>query len=165
MRRLLATTLALSLAAIAPTHAAPVGPEFGGKKPETVTLQTAEQQPFGAYLTDEKGHAVYVFSKDEKGRSNCGEQCLEAWPPVISAGDAKAGKTVEQNKIGAIDQRGGRQVTYNGRPLYYYKQDGETKATTGQAVFSYDGDWFLIAPNGEPIKTKRPGETPAPNAR
>ena len=127
----------------------------------TEGLQIAKKDPFGAYLTDTEGHAVYIFSKDKDGKSLCNGPCMEGWPPVRSKGRPNAGDGIDQSKIGVIDKEGGAsQITYDKHPLYYYKQDKGTQATSGQDAYSYDGDWNLIAPNGEPIKSKRPGEIP-----
>ena len=156
-----ATALALAMAAAQPVLGQ-TGAPIAGAKPDSIRLQITEQQPYGRYLTDSRGHAVYMFTKDQKGQSLCVESCLQAWPPVTSEAEPTAGTGVEQSKIGTIDQKGKRQVTYDGRPLYYYKQDGETKAATGQGIVSHDGTWYLLAPNGEPIKERRKGETPPP---
>jgi predicted lipoprotein with Yx(FWY)xxD motif len=153
-----AFTLALS---IAPPAMAQSGAPLSPPKPDTVTLQITQSDTMGSYITDAKGHAVYVFTKDGKGESRCSDACAEAWPPVVTSGKPRGGSKIDAKKIGVTERADGkRQVTYDGRPLYYYKQDGETMAISGQAVFSYDGDWYLIAPSGALIKEKRKGENP-----
>lgn len=124
-----------------------------------VALKVATKAPFGEYLVDGNGHAVYMYSRDSKGESRCNELCRQAWPPVRSARPS-AESTLDRSKLGTIQTAYAPHVTYNGHPLYYYKLDGNTPATAGQAVYSYDGDWYLLSPDGKPIKEKRARELP-----
>ncbi len=141
---------------------APKGPPIVGPRPDNIILHAAEKSPYGHYLTNQRGHALYMYTSDSKGQSRCTGPCAEAWPPAFSADEPKAGKGVDPAKVGSIertDTKGKlfRHVTYNGWPLYYYKVDGETASTSGQGVFSYDGFWYLVSPAGEPIKAPREG--------
>lgn len=136
----------------------PKGPPIVGPRPDNIALQTAEKAPYGHYLTDQRGHALYMYTRDGKGRSHCAGPCAEAWPPALSADEPKAGKGIDPAKVGSLERsdakgRRLRHVTYNGWPLYFYKLDGETAATSGQSVFSYDGFWYLVSPTGAPIQT------------
>lgn len=146
---------------------APKGPPIVGPRPNNIILQTAEKEPYGPYLTDQRGHALYMFSRDDKGRSNCTGPCAKAWPPALSFDEPKAGQGVDTAKVGSIDAvdakgRPRRHTTYSGWPLYYYEVDGETASTTGHGVFSYTGFWHLVSPTGEPIKAPREGTTRPP---
>ncbi|MGH9807796.1 MAG: hypothetical protein ACRD9W_11145, partial [Terriglobia bacterium] len=47
-------------------------------------VQISEKQPYGKYLTDEDGHALYLFTADKKNASKCYEACAKAWPPVVT---------------------------------------------------------------------------------
>lgn len=146
---------------------APKGPPIIGPRPDNITLQTAEKAPYGRYLTDQRGHALYMFTRDDKGQSHCMGPCAEAWPPAFSADEPKAGQDVDRTKVGSFertDAKGRRlqHTTYNGRPLYFYKIDGETAATSGQGVFGYDGFWYLVSPEGEAIKAPREGAVRPP---
>ena len=71
---------------------------------------------------------LYNFSKDTKdsGKSACTGGCLDTWPALTVpagatpvAGDGVTGKlgTITRSDNGAI------QVTYNGLPLYFFKND------------------------------------------
>lgn len=119
-------------------------------------LQTAERQPFGEYLADAQGRALYMFTADEKGsgQSACTGPCAEAWPPAITQGQPKLGEEIDQSKLGTIQrQEGTSQVTYNGWPLYYFVQDQGPGQVTGQDKTGFGGEWYVVGPDGEPIKT------------
>ena len=106
------------------------------ENPPALTLQTATTD-LGTFLTGRDGLTVYVFAADATpGVSVCEGDCLTAWPPVtvapgssVSAGD---GVTGVLGLITGTD--GSTQVTYDGRPLYYWQGDTEAGQTTGHGV-------------------------------
>ncbi|MEH7308132.1 hypothetical protein V7137_24030, partial [Neobacillus drentensis] len=49
-------------------------------------LQLLENEKVGKYLADSKGMALYYFTKDQSGKSNCSGECLDNWP-AFSAQD------------------------------------------------------------------------------
>ncbi len=46
--------------------AAAFGQDLGGAK-----VEVREQQPYGQYLTDADGRALYMFTADKAGESSC----------------------------------------------------------------------------------------------
>ena len=120
---------------------------------EKVTLEVRDTEPFGAHLTDANGRAVYMFSRDETGSSACQDRCLQDWPPLLQKGVLNAGTGVDQKSIGTIVRDGGtRQVTYAGRPLYYYVAEMASNTARVQNIRSHDGEWYLVSPSGEPLR-------------
>jgi predicted lipoprotein with Yx(FWY)xxD motif len=161
MRWMMVLSGALCAASFISFAEAQTGAPLASPPDKTIRLVVATADQFGRYLTDSDGHAVYVFSKDAKNESRCEGACLKAWPPVRSVAKPAAGEGVDGAKLAMVERPDGApQVTYNGRPLYYYQLDKGTKSTSGQDAYSYDGDWYLLSPSGEPIKAKRPGEIP-----
>ncbi|HVM38792.1 MAG TPA: hypothetical protein VM265_10465 [Sphingomicrobium sp.] len=121
-----------------------------------VTLEVRDRAPFGPHLTDADGRAVYIFTRDSEGASNCRDRCLQDWPPLLQKGVLTAGSGVDQGKIGTIVRDGGlRQVTYAGRPLYYYIAAQVSNVAAVQGIRSHDGQWYLISPTGDPIQAAR----------
>jgi len=47
---------------------------------------------------------------------------------------------------------GSRQVTYAGRPLYYYVGDRKPGQILCQNVLEYGGLWLVVAPSGKPVR-------------
>ena len=43
----------------------------------------------GKVLTDGKGMTLYIFDKDDGGKSACNGPCATNWPPLTASADAK----------------------------------------------------------------------------
>jgi predicted lipoprotein with Yx(FWY)xxD motif len=44
----------------------------------------------GKIYTDHNGMTLYIFDKDEAGKSNCYDQCAVNWPPLMAEAGAMA---------------------------------------------------------------------------
>jgi predicted lipoprotein with Yx(FWY)xxD motif len=119
------------------------------KPARTGTKVTLRDSQFGEMLFDSNRQAIYIFENDRKGKTVCYGECAEAWPPVVTKGRPVAGKGVDERLLGTIKRRDGtRQVTYAGRPLYFYahEQPGEVRCHN---VDLNGGLWWVIGPDGE----------------
>ena len=116
------------------------------------TVNVADVGTFGQALVDGEGRSLYLFTNDTQnsGASSCTGNCLVNWPPLFTDGDPVAGEGVDASMLGTISLPDGTtQVTYNGWPLYYYKEDTAPGDANGQGV----GDvWYLVSPTGEMIQ-------------
>ena len=90
---------------------------------------------------------LYTFTNDTKdsGKSVCNGDCATNWPPLLA--EAASGLSVGDGVNGTITiitrDDGGKQVAYNGWPLYYFAADKAPGDTTGHEV----GDvWFVAVP-------------------
>jgi predicted lipoprotein with Yx(FWY)xxD motif len=100
----------------------------------------------GKYLTGEDGKTLYVFSKDTTpGKSACNGDCAGNWPPfTLDAGETAVDGAGVSGKIATITRDDGtKQVTYNGKPVYYFAGDSAAGQTNGQGVA---GLWTVAAP-------------------
>jgi predicted lipoprotein with Yx(FWY)xxD motif len=115
---------------------------------------TVRSTRFGRILFDGRGRAIYAFSRDLRGgRSRCHGACAKAWPVYFAKGRLLAGKGVRQSLLGASRRGDGRrQVTYNGRPLYYYVGDKRPGQVLCQNVDEFGGTWLVIRPNGRIVR-------------
>jgi len=113
-----------------------------------ITLRDSE---FGRMLWGPGPHAIYIFDQDEGGRSHCYGECAEAWPPVFAKkGGPIAGDGVKKRLLGTTKRRGGkRQVTYAGKPLYYYAHEGQGEVLCHD-VFLNGGYWWAVSRDGKP---------------
>lgn len=107
---------------------------------------------FGRILVDNDRYALYVFTKDgTKGRSRCYGDCARAWPPFKTKRKPRLSRKLDKGKLGVTRRRGGaKQVTYNGRPLYYYVHDRSPGQILCQAVPEFGGTWYVADRHGEP---------------
>lgn len=114
---------------------------------EPVSVNAAEHPDLGTILTDASGRTLYLFANDAPDTSNCSGGCALAWPPLLTMEDPTAGEGVNAAKLGIITRAdGSRQVTYDGKPLYYYAQDAAPGDVRGQDV---GGVWFVVHPDDE----------------
>jgi predicted lipoprotein with Yx(FWY)xxD motif len=140
--------LAVLVAALAATLAAGAGASAGSK----ATL-TAHSSKYGSILFDGRGRALYAFTRDRRGGpSRCYGACAKKWPVYFSGGRLVAGKGVKRSLIGTTKRRDGRrQVTYNGRPLYYYNAD-KIGQVLCQGVAEFGGTWLVVRPSGALVR-------------
>src|SRR3954468_13001200 len=111
------------------------------------TKISAAKSDYGTMLWGPKRQAIYVFENDRRNRTNCRDECAKAWPPVHTSGTPVAGKGVKSSLLGSIRRGGRRQVTYRGRPLYFYAHEGAGQVRCHN-VFLNGGDWWVIGPDG-----------------
>jgi predicted lipoprotein with Yx(FWY)xxD motif len=109
---------------------------------------------FGPILFDGGGRALYAFTRDQRGgRSKCYGACAKAWPVYVAKGRLLAGKGVRKSLLGTSGRRDGRlQVTYNGRPLYYYVGDKKPGRVLCQNVDEFGGTWLVVRPTGQLVR-------------
>ena len=104
---------------------------FAQTKTMEVSLGTA------TVLTDAKGMTLYIFVRDEPGKSNCTGGCAGAWPPLrVDAGVAPA-----ENFSIIVRIDGTKQWAYKDKPLYLWARDEKPGDTMGEGV----GDVWLVA--------------------
>jgi predicted lipoprotein with Yx(FWY)xxD motif len=136
MRAALAFTAVLAAAAFT----APTALAGGG-----VASHTSR---FGTILFDTRGFVLYAFTSDKKSKSTCYGACAKAWPPYLVKGAPPKGKLLGTT----LRKNGARQVTYAGRPLYYYVGDTEPRQILCQNVVEYGGTWLVVRPNGTLVR-------------
>jgi predicted lipoprotein with Yx(FWY)xxD motif len=138
----------LSVAAAALTFtAAPMAAE------QAAPTLTVHSSSFGNVLFDGRGFVLYAFTRDPRGRSACSGACAKAWPPYLVRGGVHAGAGVKQSLLGTIRRaNGSRQVTYGGRPLYYYVGDKKPRQILCQNVSEFGGLWLIVRPTGKLVR-------------
>ena len=143
VRSALLLTLALAAASAAPAPAK-------GPLP-TLTVRTSA---YGPILFDGRGHALYAFTRDPRGgRSTCYGACAKAWPPYVVRGVLSVGSGGRRSLVRTVVRRdGSRQVTYAGRPLYYYVGDTRAGQVSCQNVFEFGGLWLVVRPSGKLVR-------------
>jgi predicted lipoprotein with Yx(FWY)xxD motif/cytochrome c5 len=114
------------------------------------TVRVAEHSELGEILVDGEGYSLYVFTRDEDGRSTCVDQCADSWPPILIDGQVGFGEAVDLGLLGTTERDGeAAQLTFAGQPLYRFAEDEEPGDVNGHGV---DEAWFLVRPGGEAVK-------------
>jgi predicted lipoprotein with Yx(FWY)xxD motif len=108
----------------------------GSSIADNLTLGTDATSSLGIYLIAYNGMALYTYSGDSAGVSNCSGSCAQNWPPyTVPAGmhlNLEAGVTGTAGTVTRAD--GTTQVTYKGMPLYFFVGDSASGAVTGDGV-------------------------------
>lgn len=119
-----------------------------------LSIDIATHPTLGKILVDGNGMTLYVFTKDGPDQSNCDAKCLVNWPPLVAAGTPKLGPGVDASLIGTTAlANGDKVITYDHMPLYSFINDTQPGQTTGEDVGSV---WFVVSPDGRPIKSSTP---------
>lgn len=129
---------------------------------QTPTVST-EISPNGIVLSSATAsgtRSLYLLTADTPEASACGTAggCVALWPPLLTSHRAMAGPGSDRRLIGAIRRTDGTyQVTYAGRPLYFFALDLAAGAPAGETNGEHlldpapvDGVWYTLLPNGSP---------------
>ncbi|NVM75769.1 putative lipoprotein with Yx(FWY)xxD motif [Duganella sp. SG902] len=81
-------------------------------------------------LVNAAGMTVYTFDKDvaNSGKSACNGPCIENWPAVTPPANVAAPYSV------ITRDDGGKQLAYQGKPLYLFKKDVKPGDRNGDNV-------------------------------
>ena len=105
------------------------------------TVSTMKTTKYGTVLVS--GNTVYTL---QPSKTACNAQCLKIWPEVLlpkGVTKAKAGAGVNASKLGTIKRSGGTlQVTYAGKPLYWFAGDTAREQVNGNITDSW-GKWSV----------------------
>lgn len=116
-----------------------------------VTIKASSSR-FGTILVDGSGRTLYLFTADRGSTSRCYGACAKAWPVTYAKGTPRAGKGVKRSLLGRTKRRDGRlQVTYRGRPLYYYVNEPAGQVLC-QNVNEFGGLWLVVRPDGTAVR-------------
>jgi predicted lipoprotein with Yx(FWY)xxD motif len=111
----------------------------------TIVLRDSE---FGPMLFNARRQAIYIFENDRRNRTVCYGECAAAWPPVYTRGTPRAANGVRRSLLGTIRRRDGRrQVTYAGKPLYYYANEGPGEVRCHNVDLN-GGLWWVVGRDG-----------------
>ena len=146
MRRTLLgmTVIAFALLALAPAAMS--------RESAAPTL-TVKSSSFGRVLFDGRGFVLYAFTRDKNGRSACYGACAKAWPVYYAKATLRAGTGIKRSLLGTTKRRGGRrQITFAGRPLYYYVGDTKAGQIRCQNVVEFGGTWLIVRPSGTLVR-------------
>jgi predicted lipoprotein with Yx(FWY)xxD motif len=109
--------------------------------PPGTTVLIVQKSDLGYVLAEANGLVVYTYSQDKKGGApTCTGSCASLWPPVTGNPKSLSADRLP-GTLGTVTMAdGGKQITYNGYPLYTYK-GAKALATTGNGI---GGVWHVI---------------------
>jgi predicted lipoprotein with Yx(FWY)xxD motif len=105
-------------------------------------VSTAKNAKYGTFLIS--GTTVYTLKASNVA---CGTGCLKIWPEVLLPAGvvaATAGPGVNAAKLGTVAGHGGAlQVTYGGKPLYWFYKDTRPGQVKGVIKDKW-GSWAVV---------------------
>jgi predicted lipoprotein with Yx(FWY)xxD motif len=108
------------------------------------TVRASRTDALGPFLTDKDGRTLYLFTRDSENTSVCYGGCANTWPPLLVGTGVEPSLDGIGGTLGVTMRNdGNRQVTYGGKPLYYYTPDTAAGDTKGQGVGNV---WYIVAP-------------------
>lgn len=110
---------------------------------EITMVKTSQNASLGTILTDQKDNTLYFFSNDLSNSSNCSGGCLDSWS-IFYMEDIEVSSSLNASDFGQIDGTAGKQTTYKGWPLYFFKNDTSPGQTNGEGV---NGNWWVAKPD------------------
>ncbi|MEA2682099.1 MAG: hypothetical protein QOK05_427 [Chloroflexota bacterium] len=96
-----------------------------------------------AVLTDNQAMTLYYRTPDTASSVGCTGSCATNWPPLLLTSGTPAGPSGVTGTLTTIDGPNGRQVEYNGHPLYRFASDGAAGDTKGEGL---GGVWHVATP-------------------
>jgi predicted lipoprotein with Yx(FWY)xxD motif len=160
---LLVLAMAGGSVAVAQSPAVESSPDASAAAGGDIYTITATTGAIGTYLSGEAGKTLYFFVPDSTpGVSTCTGDCAANWPPFVLEGTEQTAKGDGVTGVVGVVARTdpeGQQVTYDGRPLYYFSGDTAAGDTHGQGLF---GKWFAATVDGSITSpAASPGASPA----
>jgi predicted lipoprotein with Yx(FWY)xxD motif len=116
-------------------------------------VSTKDVSGVGTVLVDAKGQALYSPEQEASGKILCTDSCTSIWVPL----DLPSGQTAATapdgigSRLGVVTRPdGSKQVTFDGKPLYTFVEDGSPGTVTGNgAKDSFGGTsftWHVVSP-------------------
>ncbi len=151
--------VALGVVALTVLTGAP-GIASAATNPRTASvISTAKHSKLGTILVADE--TVYAL---KPSATPCTATCLKVWPPVLlSQGlmTATAGAGVDTAKLGTVATADGAlQVTYAGKPLYWFFKDKAPGQVKGNVTDKW-GKWYTMTAVKSSSGSKAPSTTNA----
>lgn len=134
----------------------------GATRPRSGPVVSAvENAAFGTILSS-GGKTLYTLVPSSTA---CDAACTKIWPELVvpsGATTASAGNGVRASDLGTVGRGGGvRQVTYSGKPLYFFAEDSAAGQAKGNITDVW-GKWSVVA-LARPASNVEPAPTTSPS--
>ena len=133
-RHLIIAATALGVVACTTYPARNVGPPVY----RLAQVNAATKAPFGSYLVDGAGRAVYILDgqRNHAGMDRCMGECLRVWPPLHTSGPPTAGPGGDPGRPAQLDDHARGATCHlcrlaalllppRSRPRRYYRPGGQ----------------------------------------
>jgi len=139
--RIIVGVAALSLAACGGTNATSPAASSGTALIHTASMKIGDKTE--TVLKNTKGLTLYYFTPDTPTTIACTGGCAKTWPPLLAGAGTPISDPALPGQLSVADGTNGKQVLYQGHPLYTYSKDGDAGDAYGQGI---GGKWFVATP-------------------
>jgi len=129
---------ALALGACGGTNATGPGTSSGAALIHTASMKVGDKTE--TVLKNKAGLTLYYFAPDTATTIACSGGCATTWPPLLADTGAPTSDATLPGRLSVTDGANGKQVLYNGHPLYTYSKDADAGDAYGQGI---GGKWFV----------------------
>jgi predicted lipoprotein with Yx(FWY)xxD motif len=137
-----------------------------------MTVATRTVSGVGTVLTDQSGKTLYTPQQEANGAIKCTSSCLSFWFPVtMGSGTTPHAAGNLSGALGEIQRPdgGGRQLTYNGEPLYTFRLDSVPGQVHGNDFMdSFGGQsftWHAATVGAAKVAPSQPANNPPGNSQ
>jgi predicted lipoprotein with Yx(FWY)xxD motif len=138
---ILAAAAAATLAACGGTAAGTPATSGSAALLHTTSMKVGDKTQ--TVLKNSAGLTLYYFTPDTSSAIACSGGCATTWPPLHPGTGDPTSNPALPGQLSVIDGANGKQVAYNGHPLYTYSKDGDSGDAYGQGIA---GKWFVATP-------------------
>jgi predicted lipoprotein with Yx(FWY)xxD motif len=115
------------------------------------TVSVAEIEGAGNVLVDSSGQALYASEQETaSGKVMCTGACTSFWKPLTVSGGTPSGSVPGQ--LGVMKRpEGSMQVTFDGKLLYTFTQEGPEEVTGDGFQDAFEGEhftWHVVSTGG-----------------
>jgi predicted lipoprotein with Yx(FWY)xxD motif len=99
-------------------------------------------------LTDAANRkTLYYLTVDTATKVICTGTCAHAWPPLILTTGTPTSASPLPHRLSVLAGPNGRQVEYDGHPLYTFSGDSGPGQAMGEGIQLFGGTWHVVTPN------------------
>jgi predicted lipoprotein with Yx(FWY)xxD motif len=117
------------------------GSGTSGSSSSGALVASAKKPKVGSVIVDAQGRTLYHFTAEAEGVPVCTGACVGTWSPAL----ATRASGLPEHVATVRRPDGGKQLTYDGHPLYRYAGDRSKADANGQGV---GGQWFVVKAAG-----------------
>ena len=133
-----------------------------------ITVSARTVTGVGTVLTGQSGKTLYTPQQEAGGVIRCTASCLSFWFPVtVGKGAAPHAASSVTGTLGTIQRPdgGGRQLTYDGKPLYTFRLDNGPGQVQGNNFSDQFGSqsftWHAVTAGGGAATSGQPSSPPS----
>jgi predicted lipoprotein with Yx(FWY)xxD motif len=109
-----------------------------------VKAVSGQQEPV---LVNSDAMTLYYLTSDTATTVARSGQCATFWPPLLLPSGTPGSGSSLSGTLSVLTDANGRQVLYNGHPLYVFSKDKASADVNGVGINAFGGPWHAATPS------------------